>query len=236
MEMIDPPVGLKVVGWEPLSGPRAIKSGQNETIGGWNQGFSSPFGGWRFRLIYTPQRGAEARAFRGWVADLMGGSNVTRLPFLDPDRMIGGQFDELPSSLWSNDEPWSNGEPWAGSPPAVKVAAAASRQGTEIQLADAHWGHSLDRGSFIGFFPNHFGMYEVRRVIEPGRYLIWPWLHADIATGDDETTSYCTLDPVLAMTIESEESVTLSRGLTYMEGTSIILRQVEDYVVREYVE
>lgn len=232
MEIISPPLDMELVGWEPLSGPRSIKAGQNEAIGGYVQGFSSPFGTFRIRLLYAPQEGQEARQFRGWVADLMGGANITRLPFLDPDRMTFeecGMFNVAPQT-WSNGQPWSNGLSWGPSRPPVRVAATASRQGTVIELEEEFWGHRLGWGSFVGFFPFYFGMHQVRRVIAPGRYLLWPWLHKDIEAGD-----YCTLDPVMAMTIESEESVTLYRGGTHMEGTAIILRQVEDYIVRENV-
>ena len=89
--------------------------------------------------------------------------------------------------------------------------------------------HDLQVGDYLGFFPFHFGMYVVTEVIEPGTYRIWPPLRKALTTDD-----FATLDPTLAMRLESEDAATADRSLQVAEGASVTMVEVEDYNVREY--
>lgn len=237
MEIISPPL-VDLVGWEPLSGPRAVGAGGSQTIGNFAQTTGSPFGLRRMKFLFPPLEGREARDFRGWTTALHGGANCTRWSFFDPDRMtfaeagvVGVTGEHIPVYPWENGQPWSNGMGWELTRPNVKVSATTAKDGTIIKLGSEFWGHTLSRGDYIGFFPFHFGMYEITKVIAPGQYRIWPQLRKEI-TPDD----FATLSPVLAMRMESEEGATLSRGGVFWEGTAITLIEILDYDVRKYVE
>lgn len=238
--LISPPSGLGVTSIEPLSGPRAVNSGITQSIGNFTQTFGSPFGLWRFRFSFHAMRGAEFRRYRGWITALHGGANATRWRFFDPDMMSPKEAGlNLPSCAWwtdtgldqnwSNGQPWSNGKGWGISPPQVRVAAPAVLGDTVVSLAAEFWGHSLGSGDDIGFFPFHLGMYEVTEVIEPGTYRIWPPLRKAI-TPDD----LATLDPTLAMRLESEDAANVGRGLVVAEGLTVTMVEVFDYDVRDY--
>ncbi|PLU81765.1 hypothetical protein BMJ22_16645, partial [Sinorhizobium medicae] len=85
---------------------------------------------------------------------------------------------------WSNGETWSNGQNWKATAPNVPVAAAADRDATIIRLADAYWGHRLQMGDYLGFFPFHFGLYTITEELGDGEYRIWPPLRKALAAGD----------------------------------------------------
>lgn len=234
--LISPPVGMKLVSMQPLSGPRTVGSARTEAIGNFVQTSSSPFALWRYQFTFHIMKDAEYRRHRGWIAALHGGANATRWPFYDPDRMTLAETGNNATTLqvingvpWSNGQPWSNGENWGVSPPRVAVAAAAALGASEIFLADENWGHGLDVGDEIGINPLHFGKYMVTERKAPGQYRIWPPLRKAITTAD-----LATLEPVLAMRMEGEEAATLDRGLVVAEGVSITLVEVPDYDVRDY--
>ena len=230
------PVGLRANGREPLSGPRTVGAGQTQAIGGFVQTVAAPFGLWRYRFTFPPLRGQEFRRFRGWVTALHGGANATRVPFCDWDglslaqRGIDATSAEYKAGVpWSNDLPWSNGKNWKIGSPTVAVPFAIAAGTTEVWLDSDFWGHSLGVGDMIGFEPLHFGKYMITEVYLPGRYRIWPPLRKALALGD-----YATLEPVLAMRLESEEGATASRGATHSEGASVTLVEVMDADLRDY--
>lgn len=234
--LISPPVGLGVTSIEPLSGPRAVSSGATQSIGTFVQTFASPFSLWRFRFSFPAMHNSLFRRYRGWVTALHGGANATRWHFFDPDMMTfqeagvdASNFEIATGQPWSNGEPWSNGQNWQTSRPNVAVAAPAALEATQISLADSFWGHTLAIGDQIGFFPFHFGMYEVTEVIAPGTYRIWPDLRKAITTSD-----FATLSPTLAMRLESEDAASAGRGLVVAEGNSVTLVETLDYDVRDY--
>ncbi|WP_290497616.1 hypothetical protein [Hyphomonas sp. UBA4494] len=232
------PPGLDdyLVGWEPLSGPRTVsgKPAQEMTIGGGIQSLSSPFGAWRFRLLYGPLDGGMERAFRGWTTAMHGGANATRLPFLDPAKMTFAEaganltYGDIYGGLtWSNGQSWSNGVNWQQSLPILHPASAAAKDDSTFSLPDEFWGYSAGWGTFVGFLPFHFGMYMITEEQGSGVYRIWPPLRKAITTSD-----YCTLDPVLAVRLESEEAVTMTRNGVFLEGIAITVVEVFDYDVR----
>ncbi|WP_207621412.1 phage head spike fiber domain-containing protein [Chelativorans oligotrophicus] len=237
--LISPPIGLGLIGIEPLSGPRTVGAGANQSIGGFVQTFGAPFGLWRFRFTFHAMRGAEFRRYRGWITALHGGANATRWHFNDPDRISPAEsgmsvspsirWDNISGLNWANGQPWSNGQRWAVSPPQVRPAAGAALGDTVITLADEFWGHSLLGGEYIGFFPFHLGLYIITDVIAPGTYRIWPSLRKAVTLDH-----FCTLDPTLAMRLESEEGATADRALQVAEGASVTMIEVLDYDVRDY--
>jgi len=234
--LISPPIGLGLIGIEPLSGPRTVGAGANQSIGGFVQTFGAPFGLWRFRFTFHAMRGAEFRRYRGWITALHGGANATRWSFCDPDKITHQEAgvnatdrEVRDGQPWSNGMPWSNGENWGTSRPQVPLAARAALGDTIIQLGDVFWGHSLLGGEYIGFFPLHLGLYIITEVIEPGTYRIWPSLRKAVTVDD-----FCTLDPTLAMRLETEESATADRSLQVAEGASVTMVEVLDYDVRDY--
>lgn len=234
--LIDWPNGLPRNAWEPLSGPRTVGAGATESIGGYTQTVSSPFGLWRLRFQFANMRGQIARRYRGWVTALHGGANATRVPFCDWDGLSFPQMGVTTTHQqwkqgqpWGNGEPWDNGQNWGSTPPQVAVVQPSSLGDTEIHLADAFWGHGLGMGDLIGFFPLHFGMYEITEVIAPGHYRIWPQLRKALTTDDKAT-----LRPTLAMRLESEEAATAARDAFAIVNASVVLVEVFDYHVREY--
>lgn len=238
--LLSPPVDLPVVSVEPLSGPRAVNAGVSTTVGNFVQTVSSPFALWRWQVSFAAMHQALFRRYRGWVTALHGGANATRWDFWDPDMMSPREtgIDVSPRARWtdtgheqnwSNGLPWSNGQGWQMTPPTVSVAASAAKDDTVISLGSTFWGHGLDVGDYLGFFPFHLGLYLVTEVIDPGTYRIWPPLRKAI-TPDD----FATLRPTLAMRLESEEAASAGRGLVVAEGLSVTLVEVLDYDVRDY--
>ena len=235
--LLSPPVDLlKTTSIEPLSGPRTVGASSTQALGGFMQTTAGAFGLWRFRFSFPPMKGVDFRRFRGWLTALHGGANATRWDFFDPDMMTyqeagvdASNFEIATGVPWSNGEPWSNAENWAISPPVVAVATAAAIGATEIALADDWWGHELDLGDRVGFFPLHFGVYEITQVMSAGVYRVWPPLRKAITTD-----SYATLKPVLALRLEGEEAASATRGLVAGEGLSATLVEVLDYDARDY--
>lgn len=234
--LISPPADIGITSIEPLSGPRAVGSGGSQSIGNFVQTFGSPFGLWRFRFSFPAMHKSAFRRYRGWITALHGGANATRWQFFDPDMLTfreagvtATDFEIATGQPWSNHQPWSNGQAWAASRPEVALAAGAALGDTVVSLDQAWWGHSLDVGDYLGFFPFHFGLYEVTQVIDAGRYRIWPPLRKALSIGD-----FATLSPTLAMRLEGEEAATAGRGLAAAEGLSVTLVEVFDYDVRQY--
>jgi len=236
-EIISPPIGLGANSMEPLTGPRTVRGGATESIGGFTQSFASAFGLWRWRFSFPAMNGSLLRDYRGWITALHGGANATRWHFFDPDMLTFAEAGVTPSNFqiatgmpWSNDEPWANSRNWAVSRPDVAVAAAATLGSTTVVLSDDWWGHALGRGSFIGFYPYHFGLYEITKVLdEPGRYRVWPPLRKAITTSD-----FATLDATLALRLEGEAGAPVGRGLAVAEGLTATFVEVLDYDVRDY--
>ncbi len=238
--LLTPPSGLPVIALRPLSGPRAVTSGASQSVAGFVQTTALPFGMWRWQISFAPMHKAMFRRYRGWVTALHGGANATRWSFFDPDKMSPREAGlNLPAKAdwtgsaydrgWSNGAPWSNGCGWSMSPPVAPVMESASRDDTTIKLGGDFWGQNLDVGDYIGFMPFHLGLYTVTEVFEPGSYRIWPPLRKAIGLDD-----FATLDPVLALRLEGEDSASADRGLVVAEGLSITMIEVLDYDVRDY--
>ncbi len=242
--LTSPPLGLPIVSAEPLSGPRAVGASGSQSVSGFVQTTAAPFGLWRWRFSLAPLVGRSFRDYRGWVTELHGGANATRWSFFDPDRMDPAEAgmivlpdQERLGMPWSNGQPWNvpGRDPWFDtgnwqlSLPVVAVAGSAQRDESVIELADEFWGYRLGRGDYVGFFPFHFGLYEITTVLGSGRYRIWPPLRKAVGPED-----FATLDPVLAMRLESEEAATAGRGLSATEGLTITMVEVLDYDARDY--
>lgn len=239
--LLHPPLGFYnyVTGIEPLSGPRAVNAGVTTSIGNFVQTTGSPFGLWRWRVQLGWLRGDFFRRYRGWITALHGGANATRFDLFDPDMMkpvVAGiatsecqEWENIGGNNWSNGMPWSNGSSWRTTPPTVPVSATADRDASVVSLGSAFWGHYLDVGDYLGFFPFHFGLYMVTEVIGPGTYRIWPPLRKAI-TSDD----FATLRPTLAMRLEGEEAANAPRGAVFAEGLSVTLVEVPDYTARQW--
>jgi hypothetical protein len=234
--LLSPPVGLGVTSIEPLSGPRAVGSGTTQSIGNFVQTFASPFALWRFRFSFPAMHKSLFRRYRGWITALHGGANATRWHFFDPDAMtfqeagLTATNSEIAAGqTWSSGATWSNGENWATSRPDVAVASDAAVDSTQISLADEWWGHDLNVGDYVGFFPFYLGMHMITEVIEEGTYRIWPPLRAALTTDH-----FATLSPTLAMRLEGEETASAGRGLAAAEGLSATFVETLDYDVREY--
>lgn len=238
--LLSPPAGLPVVSVEPLSGPRTVNAGATTSVGNFVQTVSSPFALWRWQVSFAAMHQALFRRYRGWVTALHGGANATRWDFWDPDMMSPHEAgisvsprarwtDDGHAQNWSNGMPWSSGQGWGMTPPHVAVAGAAPRDATVVSLGSAFWGHTLNVGDYLGFFPFHLGLYLVTEVIDPGTYRIWPPLRKAIGPDD-----FATLRPTLAMRLESEDAATAGRGLVVAEGLTVTMVEVLDYDCRDY--
>ncbi|MEP9374993.1 hypothetical protein [Mesorhizobium sp. KR1-2] len=242
--LLSPPQGLGVVAIEPLSGPRAVSAGASQSVENFVQSFASPFGLWRLQFSFAPMSGAMFRRYRGWVTGMHGGANATRWTFFDPDMMpvaeAGGlaSVDQQRAGMpWANGKPWNiagadpwfNTGNWAVTPPLETVAASAGRDDTIVRLRNGFWGQKLDVGDYVGFAPNHFGMYTITEVFEPGTYRIWPRLRRSIVKGD-----FATLMPIMALRPENESAAAAARGLEVADGLAVIFVEVPDYDLRDY--
>lgn len=230
------PVGVRANFREPLSGPRAIGSGSTDSVEGFNQSYSSPFGLWSWRFAFPPLRGQEFRRYRGLVTALHGGANAVRVSFCDWDGLSFNQRGVQANTQswrsgqpWGNSLPWDNNQNWQSSNPLARVVAASSKDDTQIKLAPEYFGHQLDIGDMIGFSPFHFGLYTITEVFEPGHYRIWPKLRKAIGVDD-----YATLNPVLAMRLAGQDAAPLPREAAFATGLSISLIECLDYDVRDY--
>lgn len=228
--------GLRLVGIQRLSGPRAVGAAASESVTGRVQTVASVFGVWRYQLSIGLMRDGLLRKYRGLVTALHGGANAVRVPFVDPD-VMSWQEAGVNLPCWApeavpfdNGQNFDNGRPWQLSRPDVAVAAQSTKGATIIHMVDEHWGHGLQGGEWIGFYPFHFGKYEITQVFdEPGRYRIWPPLRKAVGAGD-----YATLHPVMAMRLDGEGAATVGRGAVVAEGMTMTLIEVEDADVRDY--
>lgn len=231
--LISPPVGLALTSVEPLSGPRSVGAGASQSIGGFVQTVSAPFGLWRFRFSFRAQRDSEFRRYRGWVTAMHGGANATRFNFIDPDMLKANDVgvEKSDGENWSDEQPWANGEPWDYTLPNVALSESASADASSISLSGAFWGHELQPGDYLGFFPFYFGLHMVTEAQGDGIYRIWPPLRKALTTDD-----YATLYPVMAMRLESEDAANAGRGLVVADSLQATLVEVLDPDVREYFE
>jgi hypothetical protein len=234
--LISWPLGLRWNRMKPLGGPESIGAAENTSIGNVTQTVASPFGARFMQFSFPPLRGTMARRARGLVTALHKGANAVRVSVCDWDGMSfadAGMQISLPQRQnglpWSNGMPWSNGENWRPTKPNVKVAASAALDATTIKLASTFWGHSLGMGDWFGFFPFHFGLYEITEDLGDGEYRIWPPLRKAITTAD-----YATLYPVMAMRLLASNLPDADRGPAFLEGLTISLFEVFDYDVREW--
>ncbi|MEY9196641.1 hypothetical protein ABIA16_001757 [Sinorhizobium fredii] len=234
--LISMPNGLRPRSMTPLSGPRAVGGAANTSIGNFMQTVSSPFGAWRWQFVFPVSKDSKFRRYRGWVTALHGGANATRVPFGDPDMMTIAEAgmtvttaQERFGSPWSNGESWSNGQNWSITAPNVPIAAAAVLDATIVVLENEFWGHQLQPGDYLGFFPFHFGLYMVTEAPGDGEYRIWPPLRKALTVED-----FATLYPTLAMRLESEDAASGGRGVAYAEEATVTLVEVFDYDVRDY--
>lgn len=230
------PLGLRANRMRLLSGPRTVGASTSESIGAFVQTTASVDGVVTLEFGFPDLRGQMARRVRGWVKALHGGANATRVPFCDWDGLsIPQRGLQATAAQWKAGDPWSNGQAWLnganwqGGVPTVAVAAIAAMNSTIVSLDDAFWGHDLDMGDRIGFWPLHFGSYEITEVIEPGTYRLDLPLRKELTTDD-----FATLQPVLAMRLLGENAAQAERGPAFMQGLTMQLVEVLDYDVRDY--
>jgi hypothetical protein len=240
MRLIDFPAPLEITNLTWLGGPAARNSGSNTAMDGAEQTFSTVGSVVAFSLSFDLKMGRSARIERGALTALMNGMNAVRFTFYDPDIMTpseaglnvneGVEWNNIPAETWSNGERWSNGKGWTVSPPVVAVSADCPSGATVVSLSNEFWGHGLTLGSYIGFFPFHFGLYMVTEVMGGGKYRIWPELRKSLTPND-----LATLVPTLVMRTRPG-GYQLNRGAVHTEGQSVELFEVHDYYVRQYFE
>lgn len=234
--LLNYPIGLRANSMRKLSGPSTRGAGQSTGVSGWAQTVASPFGARKFEFSFPPIKGKLARRTRGWITAMHGGANATRVKLCDwdglsfADRGIITTSDQYAQgSPWSNGMPWTNGINWHNGSPSIEVAAAAAEDATIVSLADDFWGANLGIGDWIGFFPFHFGAYEVTEVIGGGQFRLDLPLRAALTT-----SSRCYLNPWLAMRLEGENAAQAERDAFALVGLTIVMAEVFDYDVRDY--
>lgn len=235
--LLDWPIGLGRTALQRLTGPRAVGATSTESIEGFVQTVASAFGVWRYQISIQTTQGRKARLYRAMVTALHGGANAVRVPFTDPDVMsfaesgVNATAEQLLDGItWSNGASWSNGQGWGVGRPRPGIGVNAAQGATIIVLVNEYWGGALLGGEWIGFMPFHFGKYEITEVIAPRQYRIWPPLRKALVAGSD----YATLNPIVAMRLESESAGTVTRGLVAAEGNVMTMVEVEDADVRAY--
>lgn len=230
------PVGLRWNRMKWLSGPESVGAGGETSIGNFTQTIASPFGARYLQLSFPPMRGQLARRARGLVTSLHKGANAVRLELCDWDGMSldtagivasnGQKRDGIP---WSAGSVFSSGKGWRINKQNVGLLGTSSKDATTVTLRDEYWGRSLGIGDWIGFFPFHFGMYEITEVLGEGQYRIWPPLRKAVAS-----TDFATQYPVMAMRLLASNLPDADRGPAFLEGLTISLFEVFDYDVRDY--
>jgi hypothetical protein len=232
MARLLPFVDVPVVSQRPLAGPEAVGASSSTSIGNFTQSVASAFGGWVWEFVFPPMEGEEYRHFRGWLVAQQKGANASRWQMTDRDLMqkaragVAAGAGNMP---WSNGMKWSNGMRWGFTYPNVVVAAAASKEATIITLDTAFWGRKLKWGDRIGFFPLHFGLYQVTAELGEGQYRIWPPLRKAITTDD-----FATLYPVLAMRLMIQDFEYPVEEQVHTVGATVRMIEVFDADVRQY--
>lgn len=222
------PLGVKVMGRRPLSGPNVYSSGPS--LSGDIQTISSPFGlqSWQFDI--QPLNGAALRDWRGMVAALHGGANALRVSFYDVD---GFEYTtnkyKRPITTTSNGLTLSNGKPIITFDGEVSIDMPTAKDGTLIHLKNENWGYDLQVGDWIGFAPFHFGLYHVTEAYDDGLYRIWPPLRKALTTDDIAVKTI-----TMAMRMTGEGAAPLNRGASHAMDLSITLTEIPDYTVRAY--
>jgi hypothetical protein len=232
MPRLTPFVDIPLMSQKPIAGPEAISGSQSTSIGNFTQSVASAFGGWVWEFVFKPMEGEEYRHFRGWLAAQHKGANATRWQMTDRDlmpRSRAGVSGSAGGPSWSNGMPWSNGFRWSFTYPNVAVVEASAFDATIINLGSEFWGHALKWGDRIGFFPFHFGLYQVTEVIAPGEYRIWPPLRKAI-TADD----YATLYPTLALRLMAQDLEYPTEEQSHTMGAMVRMIEVMDYDIRDY--
>lgn len=234
--MLDWPRGLRWNRIKALNGPESVGAVDTQSIGDMTQTVASPFGARYMQFSFPPIKGMMARRARGLVTSLHKGVNAVRVRICDADGLSFEEAGMTPTELqirrgmpWSNGLPWSNGENWKLSKPNVLVETAAAKDASFVKLKDEFWGRQLGVGDWIGFFPLHFGMYEITQLMDDDTYRIWPPLRKAITVD-----TYATLYPVLAMRLLSSNLPDADRGPSHLEGLTMSLFEVPDYYVRQY--
>lgn len=234
--LLNYPIGLRPNRMRKLAGPRTKGAGQSEGATGWVQTVASPFGARRLEFSFPNIRGTLARRTRGWISAMHGGANATRIRMCDWDGMsladrgidaTAQSFGE--GSDWSNDLPWDNGQPWENGSPDEAVTVAAAADETIISITDDNFGANLGVGDWVGFYPLHFGCYEITESLGDGQFRLDMPLRAAITT-----STRCYLNPWIAMRLESESSASGERDAFSLTGLSLIMVEVFDYDVKDY--
>jgi hypothetical protein len=123
----------------------------------------------------------------------------------------------------------ARGVNWRASLPQVTLGTALSIGDTNVVLTDQFWGHNLGEGDYIGFGPVYFGLHLITQVYSDGHYKVWPPIRKNLTTND-----WATLNPVMAMRLESEDAGPIGRGNVWAEGLSATFVEVLDADVRAY--
>jgi hypothetical protein len=222
--LIDWPAKVEIRARAALAGPRAIGAARSESLGGYVQTVAGVFGVWHWNLSIAPMRGEAFRRYRGVVAALHGGANALRVPFFDPD----GDHPKPASQAWSGGGLWSSGVAWSTLADWVAIAEAAPLAATEVRLAATDWGLTRGVGDYLGFLPQHFGLYMITEVRAPGTYRIWPPLRKALTTSD-----YAHLWPIMVMRLANEQSASVERNPDVSDGAAMTLIEVPHDVVVE---
>jgi hypothetical protein len=149
--------------------------------------------------------------------------------------LIGdGTTDTLAAEIEEVDgtTPWEvedRGVNWRASLPWVTLASPLAIGDVNIILNDQFWGHNLGVGDYIGFGPVYFGLHVITQEYGGGHYKVWPPIRKALTTDD-----WATLNPVMAMRLESEDAGSTPRGNVWAEGLTLTLVEVEDRDVRQY--
>ena len=214
---------------EAESGPETVGATSSSSIANFTQTVSSPYGAWMWKFTFVAHRGEAARELRGWAVALHGGANATRWNFVDPDRATASELGLSGTPSFSNGMKFSNGRGFSQAPNAIPLASASAKDATTVTLSDYLFGHDLPFGSYISFFPSHFGLYVVTQELGNGQYRIWPPLRKAVAAGD-----YVTLFPTLAMRPKSKDAIKITRELNVVTGATAEMVEVFDYDIRSY--
>lgn len=232
MARLTPFVDIPIVSQTPLAGPESVSGSQNTSIGNFTQSVASAFGGWVWEFVFSPMEGEEYRHFRGWLFAQQKGANATRWHVTDRDlmpRSRAGFAADGGNMPWSNGMKWSNGMRWGLTYPNVPVAAVSALDSSIVTLSATFWGHRLKWGDRLGFFPFHFGLYQVTEEFGNGQYRIWPPLRKAIGPED-----FATLYPVLALRLMMQDFEYPTEEAVHTVGATVRMIEVFDYDVRDY--
>lgn len=229
--LLNQPVCLEVVGFQPLNGPATLGS-VGGSLSSYAQTVVSYGFAWEFEITVNATHRRMAREVRGWLTANHSGANATRFKLVDGDwpqpEELGLAADVLTAKPFAEGQVLTEGKAISGGYGLCKMKQAAALGATIVQMEEELWYDKLTIGTWIGFHPFHLAGYQITEVRGNGEYRIYPPLRKAVAADD-----YATLTPVFALRQMGEGAYPF-RNQSFQDQVKLRFLEVFDYDVRDY--